>query len=75
MKPAISEAAFEVLLAQAGLPLSPEQKQALYEPYGLLEAMLAARQHADAARGRAVAHLRAGGALMADFPTIAEARS
>jgi len=41
MKPAISEAAFEVLLAQTGLPLSPEQIQALYEPYALVEAMVA----------------------------------
>jgi hypothetical protein len=41
MKPAISQAAFEVLLAQTGLPLSPEQKQALYEPYALVEAMVA----------------------------------
>ncbi|HTB47242.1 MAG TPA: hypothetical protein VK741_26730 [Acetobacteraceae bacterium] len=40
MKPAISPAAFEVLLAQTGLPLSQEQKQALYEPYALVEAML-----------------------------------
>ncbi len=40
MKPAISQAAFEVLLAQTGLPLSQEQKQALYEPYALVEAML-----------------------------------
>jgi hypothetical protein len=40
MKPAISQADFEVLLAQTGLPLSPAQKQALYEPYALVEAML-----------------------------------
>jgi len=41
MKPAISEAVFEVLLLQTGLPLSPEQRRALYEPYALVEAMLA----------------------------------
>ena len=41
MKPAISEAAFEVLLAQTGLPLSDAQKHALYEPYALVEAMVA----------------------------------
>jgi hypothetical protein len=40
MKPAITQAAFEVLLSQTGLPLSPEQKQSLYEPYALVEAML-----------------------------------
>jgi hypothetical protein len=40
MKPAISQADFDVLLAQTGLPLSQEQKQALYEPYALVEAML-----------------------------------
>ncbi len=31
MKPKISEAAFDVLITQTGLPLSPEQKQALYD--------------------------------------------
>ena len=41
MKPAISEAAFEVQLAQTGLPLSDEQKRALYETYALVEAMVA----------------------------------
>jgi hypothetical protein len=41
MKPAISEAAFEVLLAQTGLPLSQQQRHALYEPYALVEAMVA----------------------------------
>ena len=41
MKPAISEAAFEVLLTQTGLPLTDEQKHALYEPYALVEAMAA----------------------------------
>jgi hypothetical protein len=40
MKPTISQAAFEVLLTQTGLPLSQEQKAALYEPYALVEAML-----------------------------------
>jgi hypothetical protein len=41
MKPAISEAAFDVLLAQTGLPLSREQRHELYEPYALVEAMVA----------------------------------
>jgi hypothetical protein len=41
MKPAISQAAFELLLAQTGLPLSAAQKQELYEPYALVEAMVA----------------------------------
>ena len=40
MKPKISEAAFDVLITQTGLPLSPEQKQALYEPYAMVEAMV-----------------------------------
>jgi hypothetical protein len=41
MKPSISEADFNVLLTHTGLPLSAEQKQALYEPYALVEAMIA----------------------------------
>jgi hypothetical protein len=41
MKPTISAAAFDVLIAQSGLPLSPEQKHALYEPYAIMEAMVA----------------------------------
>ena len=41
MKPTISETAFDVLIAQSGLPLSPEQKHALYEPYAIVEAMVA----------------------------------
>jgi hypothetical protein len=40
MKPAISQAAFEILLEQTGLPLSAQQKQALYEPYAMVEAMV-----------------------------------
>jgi hypothetical protein len=40
MKPAISEAAFDVLLAQTGIPLTAAQRQALYEPYALVEAMV-----------------------------------
>ena len=35
-----SEAAFDVLITQTGLPLSAEQKQALYEPYAMVEAMV-----------------------------------
>ena len=41
MTPSISKQAFETLITQTGLPLSAEQKAALYEPYALVEAMLA----------------------------------
>ena len=41
MKPAITEAEFEVLVKQAGLPLSPAQKATLYDAYWMLEAMIA----------------------------------
>jgi hypothetical protein len=41
MKPNISQAEFEVLIAQTGLPLSAAQRAALYEPYALVEAMVA----------------------------------
>jgi hypothetical protein len=41
MKPSISEATFDALISNTGLPLSAEQKQALYEPYAILEAMVA----------------------------------
>lgn len=40
MKPKISEADFNVLIAQTGLPLTEAQKQVLYEPYALVEAMV-----------------------------------
>ena len=40
MKPAISKATFEALIAQTGLPLSQDQKDALYEPYALVEDMV-----------------------------------
>jgi hypothetical protein len=41
MKPGISEAAFAAMVEQAGLPLTAAQVKALYEPYGLVEAMVA----------------------------------
>lgn len=41
MKPRISEAEFDVLVAQTGLPLSPEQKTTLYDAYWMLEGMVA----------------------------------
>jgi hypothetical protein len=41
MKPSISEAEFEVMAKQTGLPLSAAQKAMLYEVYGMLEEMLA----------------------------------
>lgn len=40
MKPSISEAAFDVLVAQTGLPLSTEQKRTLYDAYWMLEGMI-----------------------------------
>lgn len=41
MPPKISMAEFEVLVAQAGLPLNAAQKQEIHQAYGLLESMLA----------------------------------
>ena len=41
MTPSISKAAFNTLISNTGLPLSQAQKDALYEPYALVEAMLA----------------------------------
>ncbi len=41
MKPGISEAEFDVLAAQTGLPLSQEQKATLYDAYWMLEDMIA----------------------------------
>jgi hypothetical protein len=41
MKPSISEAEFEIMAAQTGLPLSTEQKATLYDAYWMLEAMIA----------------------------------
>jgi hypothetical protein len=40
MKPSVSEAEFEVLARQTGLPLSKQQKAALYDAYWMLEAMI-----------------------------------
>jgi hypothetical protein len=41
MKPAISEAKFDVLARQTGLPLSAEQKATLYDAYWMVEDMIA----------------------------------
>ena len=41
MKTSISEADFEVLAKQTGLPLSAEQKATLYEVYWMVEDMVA----------------------------------
>ena len=41
MKPNISEAEFEVLAKQTGLPLSAAQKAEIYGAYGILEALIA----------------------------------
>jgi hypothetical protein len=40
MKPSISEAEFDVLVRQTGLPLSAEQKATLYDAFWMLEAMI-----------------------------------
>jgi hypothetical protein len=41
MKPSISEAEFDVMVKQTGLPLSTEQKAELYDAFWMLEAMIA----------------------------------
>jgi hypothetical protein len=41
MKTRISEAEFDVMVAQTGLPLSAEQKRTLYDAYWMLEGMIA----------------------------------
>jgi hypothetical protein len=41
MKPAISEAEFEVMVKQTGLPLNAKQKAEIYQNYWMLEAMIA----------------------------------
>jgi hypothetical protein len=40
MKPGSSEAEFDVMVKQSGLPLSAEQKASLYDAYWMLEAMI-----------------------------------
>jgi hypothetical protein len=45
MKAGISEPEFYALVAQSGLPLSPEQKQDLFEIFGFIEQQVA-RVHA-----------------------------
>ena len=41
MKPSVSEAEFDVMLKQTGIPLSTEQKATLYDAYWMLEEMIA----------------------------------
>jgi len=41
MKPSVSEAEFEVMAKQTGLPLSAAQKAEIYGAYWMLEAMIA----------------------------------
>jgi len=41
MKPSISEAEFDVMVKQTGLPLSAAQKAEIYGAYWMLEAMIA----------------------------------
>jgi hypothetical protein len=40
MKPKVSEADFDRMVAQAGLPLSADQKRGLYDAYWMLEGMI-----------------------------------
>jgi hypothetical protein len=40
MKPKLSEAGFEALVAQSGLPLSADQKKTIHEALALVEAMV-----------------------------------
>lgn len=40
MKPKVSEADFDRMVAQTGLPLSAEQKRVLYDAYWMLEDMI-----------------------------------
>jgi hypothetical protein len=41
MKPHISEAEFDAMVRQTGLPLTATQKATLYDAYWMLEAMIA----------------------------------
>jgi hypothetical protein len=41
MKPKITEADIDRMVAQAGLPLSAEQKRTLYDAYWMMEDMIA----------------------------------
>ncbi|MFI5014304.1 MAG: hypothetical protein ACHQAY_18360 [Hyphomicrobiales bacterium] len=41
MKPKVSEADIDRMVAQAGLPLSADQKRVLYDAYWMLEGMIA----------------------------------
>ena len=41
MPPKLAAVEFEVLVAQAGLPLNAAQKHEIHQAYGLLEGMLA----------------------------------
>ena len=56
MKTSISEAEFEVMAKQTGLPLSTEQKAMLYEVFWLLEAMVE-RVHSPMPREIEPAHM------------------
>jgi hypothetical protein len=40
MKTRVSEAEFDVMVMQTGLPLTAAQKATLYQAYGMLEAMI-----------------------------------
>ncbi len=49
MKPSVSEAEFDVMVAQTGLPLSTEQKTTLYDGLSDAGSHDRAGEHADAA--------------------------
>ena len=73
MKPSVSEAEFDVMVTQTGLPLSAEQKTTLYDAYWMLEAMIARVNTPMPRRERTRAHVHSGGTVMDTILTIAEA--
>ena len=41
MKPSVTEAEFDAMVKQTGMPLSAEQKATLYDAWWMIEAMIA----------------------------------
>ena len=68
MKPSVSEAEFDVMVKQTGLPLSAEQKADAVRRVLDAGSDDRAREQADAARDRAGAHVHHGGAVMDRIP-------
>ncbi len=61
------------MLDHAGLSLTEPQKSVLFEVYPMLQKMIDRATAGDAARGRTLGHVPAGGTVMAPHLTIAEA--